>query len=479
LYCRAEPSVATGCGQSVIAEIDHELSESDKVAEPVIGGENPRTSGRLEIQTAAWYEDRKVDLELPESWDVSVFGPTTGPELTDAELRERLESPANQRPISERCSATTRPLIIVDDLNRPTPASRVLPLLMRQFTDAGIPRRNITILVGPGTHAPPSPDAVAKKVGAELIRECRVRGHDSRGPVVKVGRTSFGTPVLVPRDVVTSDFVVAVGGVYPNHTAGFGGGAKAALGILGFRSIAALHFRHKSLGWGLESNNNTFRRDLGEVARLIGLETGVLVVTNADRQIVDLACGDVHALYSPFLASAKSAFRAPRPDAGVRIVISNAYPGDLSLTFVQMKGMVPLSFAPPSASRIVIASCSEGLGFHGLFPFMNAPRFHRFEMLRHRVAANLNQPRRLATRGASKVARKIRSRPGRSQPAMSRPVWLYCPSGQALATLPSEVPGFRMTSSWSEIVAGVTREQNNESPLPTWVYTAAPLQWLD
>jgi hypothetical protein len=266
--------------------------------------------------------------------------------------------------------------------------------------------------------------------------------------------------------------------VYPNHTAGFGGGAKAALGILGFRSIASLHFRHKSTGWGLESGNNTFRRDLGEIAQLIGLETAVLVVTDADREIVDLACGDVHALHGPFLASAKEAFRAPRPDPGVRVVISNAYPGDLSLTFVQMKAMVPLSLAPPSASRIVIASCDEGLGFHGLFPFMNAPRFHRYRMLPHRVAANLGQPRRLATKGATKVARRIRTRLVRSQPATSgNPAWLYCPSGQSLAALPPEVPGFRMTSSWSEIVDGVTQEQD-DATLRTFVYTAAPIQWL-
>ena len=143
-----------------------------------------------------------------------------------------------------------RPLIIVDDLNRPTPAAQVLPLLVRQFTEAGIPKENVTIMVGPGTHAPPTPEAVVKKVGADLVRDCRVRSHNSREPVVMAGRTSFGTPVLVPKEVLASDFVVGVGGVYPNYSAGFGGGAKAALGILGFRSIAALHSRHGSIGWG-------------------------------------------------------------------------------------------------------------------------------------------------------------------------------------------------------------------------------------
>src|SRR6266516_7317741 len=190
------------------------------MAEAISPGSTSKPSANLILQTAAWYGDRTINLDLPDSWEVSVFAPATARALTDAELWERLESPVGQRPIRELCTAATRPLIIVDDLNRPTPASRVLPLLVREFTDAGIPTRNITILIGPGTHAPPTADAVVKKVGADLIHSCRVCVHDSNQDVVKVGRTSFGTPVLVSREVVTSNFLVGVGGLYPNHTGG-------------------------------------------------------------------------------------------------------------------------------------------------------------------------------------------------------------------------------------------------------------------
>jgi nickel-dependent lactate racemase len=450
------------------------------MVEPERTESDSQRASTLQLRTAAWYGDRSVELDLPDSWDVSVFAPSTGRVLTDTEIRQRLDSPVGQRPIRERCSETTRPLIIVDDLNRPTPVSRVLPLLVQQFTDAGVPMANITILIGPGTHAPPSADAVAKKVGADLIQSCRVRVHDRDQRVVKVGRTSFGTPVLVSEEVVKSDFLVGVGGLYPNHTGGFGGGSKAALGVLGFRSIAALHFGHESAGWGSRGENDTFRRDLDEIAGLIGLETGVFVVVNADREIVDLASGDVHSLHTSFLAATKEAFRAPRPEPDVRIVISNAYPSDLSLTFVRMKGTVPLASAPDGASRIVVASCDEGLGFHGLFPFMNAPRFHRELMLRRRIAANLNKPRRLANKGMSRLARVAgRRRGGRSAAPSRHPTWLYCPSPEGLAKLPPEVPGIRMTSSWSEVVDGVTAEQDHDSPLRTFVYAAAPLQWLE
>ncbi len=412
-----------------------------------------------------------------------MFAPATGRALTDAEVWERLESPVGQRPIRELCTQTTRPVIILDDLNRPTPASRVLPLVVRQFTEAGIPRRNITIIIGPGTHAPPSADAVAKKVGPDLIHSCRVCVHDRSQPVVKVGRTSFGTPVRLSKEVLESDFLVGVGGLYPNHTGGFGGGSKTALGILDFRSIAALHFGHEANGWGSLSSSDTFRRDLDEIARLIGLETGVCVVVDPNRQVVDLACGDIHLMHPQFLADTREAFRAPRPDPGVRIVVSNAYPSDLSLTFVRMKGTVPLALAPHAASRIVVASCSEGLGFHGLFPFMNAPRFHQQRMLQRRIAANLNKPRRLASKvGARLAPRRIPTRRlsgQRATAASGHPTWLYCPSPRSMAMLPLEIPGLRVTSSWPELLDGVAGEQNYESRLRTFVYTAAPLQWFE
>jgi nickel-dependent lactate racemase len=432
----------------------------------------------LQLRTAAWYGDRTVDLQVPEAWDLSVFTPDTGPPLSQAQIQERLESPLGQPPIRERCSASTRPLIIVDDLNRPTPAADLLPAVVRQFTDAGVAPENITILIGPGTHAPPSREAVAKKVGAELMQSCRVRVHDRDQPVAKVGKTSYGTPVFISREIVSSDFLVAVGGLYPNHTGGFGGGVKAALGILGFRTIAALHFGHDSAGWGsLEGQRDSFRRDLGEIARLIGLDTGAFVVVSPDRQIVDLACGDIHSLHSRFVDSTKETFRAPKPDPGVRVVISNAYPNDLSLTFVRMKGTVPLAFAPPGASRIVVASCDEGLGFHGLFPFMNAPPSHRRAMLQLRIAANLKNPRRLLRKGAKRLVRMAARGQQSAEPA-GHPTWLYLPSPDARAKLPANIPGYRVTSSWHEVIDGVAAEQNHHAPLRTYVYAAAPLQWL-
>ena len=449
-----------------------------------ISGERGLAPRELQLRTGAWYGDYVWRAAIPPSWNVDVFTPRAGKPLTDAQIRERLEAPDGQPPIRELCRGKTRPVVIVDDLNRPTPAWRVMPALLRQFKDAGISPHDVGIVVASGTHGLPPIDAFAKKVGKEAATLCRLYVHDCDRNLINLGRTSFGTPVLVNRHVVDSDFLVGIGGLYPNHSAGFGGGSKLALGVLGFRSIAGLHYGHKSMGWGASNSlSSTFRRDLDEIAQLIGLNTTVSILLNADRDAVELRCGDHSTYYADLLDSAREAYRAPSPHQDTDVVISNAFPEDLSLTFARMKAFHLLDAAPRHASRIAIASCSEGLGFHALFPFMNAPKYHRLRMNIMHVRMLLGKPDILARRVFRRLARQVDSRRGASTPARStrNPIWLFRPDladTAHLPALPAEIPGIRVTSSWDEVIEGVSREQGFDAGLRVVIYGCASMQWL-
>jgi nickel-dependent lactate racemase len=333
--------------------------------------------------------------------------------------------------------------------------------------------RDVGFLMATGSHGAPRADALVKKIGAAAAASCRLYVHDCNRDVVKVGRTSFGTPLYVNKLVAESDFLVGIGGVYPNYTAGFGGGSKLALGVLGFRSIAALHYGHDSMGWGRPNSRSNFRRDLDEIADRIGLNTTVSLLVNGDREAVAVGCGNPQASYAAALRLAQDTFRAAPPDEHANVVISNAYPNDLSLTFARMKGMTPLLCASPAASRIAVASCSEGLGVHGLLPFMNAPRYHRVRMLAMRTRILLARPRLLA----QKLYRRLWRQRGAGRVA-ANPIWLYLPAGADAANLPPEIPGIRVTCSWNEIIEAVRREQGNRDALRVEVYGCAPLQWF-
>ncbi len=134
----------------------------------------------LKLRTAAWYGDHLVTIPLPATWQLTVFTPQPAPALTDSNIAERLEAPTGQGPLRDLARGRARPLIIVDDLNRPTPAARVIPAILKQFNDAGISARDVTILMGPGTHGAPRPDALLKKVGPEAASSCRLVVHGAR-----------------------------------------------------------------------------------------------------------------------------------------------------------------------------------------------------------------------------------------------------------------------------------------------------------
>jgi nickel-dependent lactate racemase len=433
-----------------------------------------------QLRTGAWYDEQPIDLHFPVEWEVSIFKPRTPPALTDNEIGETLERPFGQPPLRERCRGKGRPLIIVDDPNRPTPAARVIPRLLKQIEDAGIPPKEIRILVATGTHGTPRIETIQKKVGRQATCSCQIFVHDPHRDCLRIGRTSFGTPVSVNRIVLSSDIVVGVGGIYPNHTAGWGGGSKLALGVLGFESIRHLHYRHNGVGWGASRNSNSFRQDLDEIARMIGLTTMVSLHVNADRDPIRITCGNHFEYFGKEVGFAKEVFSAPIPE-NADLIISNTYPNDLSLTFAAMKGITPLLHSPPAASRVAIAACREGVGYHGLFPLVDRPRFNRERHVLRRMSAM--RPREFVQKAVSRLFLKTRATltssrdPECTRQKPTHPVWLYRPGVHA-EPLPSQIPGMRVVCDWSEVLEQVKREQGDKNHIRVLIYPCAPLQCL-
>src|SRR3954469_3887105 len=399
------------------------------------------------MRTAAWYGDRELELTFPDGWEVEVHTPRTGPPLSDEEIDAALGDPVGQAPLDVLGRGRLRPLIVVDDLTRPTPAARVIPGVLRRLAAAGIAAGDVTILLATGTHRGAGREAFVKKIGPEAAAACRLLVHDDAGDLVKVGRTSFGTPVIVNRAVADSDLVIGVGGVYPQHSTGFGGGAKLALGALGRASTSRLHYGHPSMEGSYDIDND-FRRDLGEIAALIGLRTSVSAHVDADREIVRLVCGDHDRYYADAVAFAREAYLAPLPgDADV--VISNAYPIDVSLTFMRSKGIIPLLHAAPGASRILVSACPEGVGHHGLFPFVPNPGRWRYRHMARRARARPGVIPRALARRATRMLRR-RGTPAAPAPAPApepRPIWLH-PPGRAPGELPVNLPGMTALYTW-------------------------------
>lgn len=429
-------------------------------------------SPSVALRTAAWYGDREVSLDFPDAWQVDVHRPATPPEISDHDIRAALERPVGQPPIRDLARGRSRPLIVVDDLARPTPASRLMPEVLGHLSDAGIAASDVTVLLATGTHGAPPPGAFAKKIGDLAASSCRLVVHDDMARAVRVGRTSFGSPVLVDAEAVRADLLIGIGGIYPQTTAGFGGGSKLVLGILARRSIVSLHYGQPSAR-GSYARQNPFRREVEEMCRMVGLDTITSVFVDDDRRVVGMVTGDHYAYHPEAVEFARGRLSAPRPE-DADVVVSNAYPMDVSLVFMRSKGMSPFRFAPRSASRIVVCSAPEGPGHHGLYPFTERSRYQR----------QIHRIRRLSVRGGRRSI--VRSTIGRLHQPPRRedgrpwagPVWLYAPPPR-LATLPTDVPGMRVVESWAEVVDAVRHEQGDRRSLRVAVYACAPLQVIE
>ena len=93
-----------------------------------ITAESNSASREMRLRTGVWYGDFMLAVPIPPSWDVDVFTPSVGKPLTDKQIVARLEAPVRQATIRELCRGKARPVVIVDDLNRPTicsPGARI------------------------------------------------------------------------------------------------------------------------------------------------------------------------------------------------------------------------------------------------------------------------------------------------------------------------------------------------------------------
>ncbi len=308
--------------------------------------------------------------------------------------------------------------------------------------------------------------------------------HDDRKNTSFVGRTSFGTPVLLNREVLASDLRIGIGGVYPQHSAGFGGGAKLALGVLGRRSIIHLHYGRTGAE-GAYTIDHDLRRDLTEIARLIRLNTIYTVHVDANLEIVNLMCGDHFAYYEEAADFSRKYYTAPAPD-DADVVVANGYPFDSSFLFMR-KAYRPLDLGQRRATKIVVASNYGGLGTHGLFPHMHPQRFHRSRTFWRRLSTLT--PRQIATKVWWRAWRLVwgglrrRRRPGGppadeelTTPDNTRELLVYRPDPTAPGVPP--IPGLSIVHSWGKVIDRISREQGSTNPRVR-IYACAGLQCVE
>jgi lactate racemase len=319
----------------------------------------------FDLNCSAWFGERLNSLSFPDSWELDVIGGPPLPALSDEALLASIRHPVSGPPLVDLARSARSAAIIIDDITRPTPTARLLPLLLEELTRAGMTREDITVFVAGGTHGVAGPEEIKLKLGAHLAGLMRVVAHDMRASELRdLGHSSRGTPILANEQLLGCDLKLGIGGLYPHPAAGFSGGSKLiAPGLCGLETAKFLHDNLGGNDWRGRPDRNAFRSDIDEIAGRIGLAFVTNVVLNFDRQVAAVFAGERMAVQREGIEFVRSVYSVPsRVDADV--VIADAYPFDTDFHFACDRATWPLASRPTGAAGVLLASCLRGAGGH-------------------------------------------------------------------------------------------------------------------
>ncbi len=314
-----------------------------------------------------------LTVDLPGS-DITVLNPQFVDGVPDEQsgFRTAVRRPVEGRPLREAVAASDRVAVVVPDITRPLPSSRLLPWLFDELSH--VPAGNFTIVIGTGSHRINTPEELASMLGAGILKRYRVVNHDAhdRTTLELAGRTDGGRSVLMSRDYVRADRRIVLGFIEPHFMAGFSGGYKAVFpGVADIDSIMHYH-RASVIGdprstWGQLEDNPT-QDQIRLFGSLLPVDFCVNVTLNRYRQITGFFCGDVLAAHREGAAFARSTamVACERPFAVV-VTTNGGYPLDQNL-YQSVKGMSAAAQIVEPGGLIVAASrCNDGFPDHGNF----------------------------------------------------------------------------------------------------------------
>jgi len=303
---------------------------------------------RVTLRVAGWFGERDFQLAFPSNWVVTErrMAGHDRPALSDDQMRAALQNPIGTSRLSELARGKEKVIILFDDLPKPTPTHRIVPFVLEELHAGGIKDEQIRFLCAPGTHRYMSYQELAAKLGADILEKYPVYQHNPYENTVLVGNTSNGTPVYVNREFSSCDLRLGIGSIIPHQSAGFGAGGKMILpGIAGIQTVAYHHTNMRKGAFGETAKlarveDNAFRLDIEEAARLAGLQFKVDAVLNNRREVVGLFAGDFVAEHRAGVKLAREVY-ATKMLKDMDVLVNNGYPDECQ--FRRSTWTVPIS----------------------------------------------------------------------------------------------------------------------------------------
>ncbi len=319
------------------------------------------------------YGREGLSVCLPDRNVKHVLRLNAGASLPDVEQAAAvaLRAPLETAPLAELARGRRDACLVIPDLTRPLPGSRLLPPILEALASAGLAREDILLLVATGLHREATPEDLAEMVGPEIAGGgYRIESHQARDMESHawVGRTPRGAPVLVDRRYLEADLRVLVSLIEPHLFAGYSGGRKMILpGLAAEETICLFHcpeiIEHAAVEMG-RVRGNPADLETWEAYRLAGeADFSVACTLDEDRRVTGLWAGETRAVQIAGMTEAERAAKAVLEEPVDIVVTSNAgHP--LDRVFYQgLKALtVGGKICRPGGYVIVAQQNEEGLG---------------------------------------------------------------------------------------------------------------------
>ena len=281
----------------------------------------------INVPAWEWYGWKPERLSFPDGWDVSIQNMKghDAKALKPKEIKEKIAHPYGTKPLSELAKGKRKCVILFDDMTRPTKTTQMLPAVLDELHEGGLTDDRIVFMMASGAHTGRMLFDFQKKLGEDICAKHLVFNHNPYDRFEDLGKTSWGTPILINKEVMSCDLKVTVSSIMPHFGYGFGGGSKMILpGVSAVESISPNHAIKKGTDPGRVTSNER-RLDSEEAASKVGVNFIVHSLLNAGSDVCDLVSGDLITAHREGVKRARAHYVTKVvPDADVSI--GNTYP---------------------------------------------------------------------------------------------------------------------------------------------------------
>lgn len=219
-------------------------------------------------------------------------------------VTEALRSPIGTPALKDIVKPGETVCLTVNDITRTwVRHDLILPALLNELNEAGIPDENISIVIALGSHRPHTAEEDKIVCGEEVVKRIKIYQHDGKDEqgLSYIGTTSRGVELAINKRAYDADRLILVGGIVYHLIAGFGGGRKSVMpGISSYKAIQQNHSLSLSSerGGGANPNcassnitTNEMNADQMECAEMVNPDFIVNVTMNPNGELCDVFAG--------------------------------------------------------------------------------------------------------------------------------------------------------------------------------------------